>query len=117
MSEIKLSLNGFYRQLLDWWADFRNAFSDINYAHYVIWNNKEMRIDNKSIFYRKYADCGILYLNDLLFSLDNVRSFEYLKNVGILILTWSALRLSVPKDRLPYSMKILRVPIFADFAD
>ena len=42
-----------------------------------------MIIDNKSIFYRKYADCGILYLNDLLFSLDNVRSFEYLKNVGL----------------------------------
>ena len=82
--------------------DFRNAFSDINYAHYVIWNNKEIRIDNKSIFYKKYADCGILYLNDLLFSLDNVRSFEYLKNAGLdsNFLTWSALWLSVPKDRL-----------------
>ena len=46
--------------------------------------------------------CGILYLNDLLFSLDNVRSFEYLKNAGLdsNFLTWSALRLSVPKDRL-----------------
>ena len=63
--------------------DFRNAFSDINYAHYVIWNNKDIRIDNKSVFYKKYADCGIMYLNDLLFSLDNIRSFEYLKNVGL----------------------------------
>ena len=34
--------------------------------------------------------------------MDNVRSFEYLKNVGLdsNFLTWSALRLSVPKDRL-----------------
>ena len=100
--DLNLSLNGFYQQLLEWWADFRNAFSDINYAHYVIWNNKEIRIDNKSIFYKKYAEWGILYLNDLLFSLDNVRSFEYLKNAGLdsNFLTWSALRLSVPKDRL-----------------
>ena len=100
--DLNLSLNGFYQQLLEWWADFRNAFSDINYAHYVIWNKKEIRIDNKSIFYKKYAECGILYLNDLLFSLDNVRSFEYLKNAGLdsNFLTWSALRLSVPKDRL-----------------
>ena len=94
--DLNLSLNGFYQQLLDWWADFRNAFSDINYAHYVIWNNKEIT------FYKKYADCGIIYLNDLLFSLDNIRSFEYLKNTGLdsNFLTWSALLLSMPKDKL-----------------
>ena len=100
--DLNLRLNGFYQQLLSWWADFRNAFSDINYAQYVIWNNKDIRVDNKSIFYKKYVDCGIVYLNDLLFSLDNIRSFEYLKNVGLdsNFLTWSALRLSVPKDKL-----------------
>ena len=65
-------------------------------------NNKDIRIDNKPIFYKKYADCGIVYLNDLLFSLDNIRSFEYLKDTGLdsNFLTWSALRLSVPKDKL-----------------
>ena len=52
-------LNGFYQQLLSWWAHFRNAFSDINYSQYVIWNNKDIRIYNKPIFYKKYADCGI----------------------------------------------------------
>ena len=47
-------------------------------------------------------DCGIVYLNDLLFSLDNIRSFEYLKDTGLdsNFLTWYALRLSVPKDKL-----------------
>ena len=100
--DLNLRLNGFYQQLLSWWADFRNAFSDINYSQYVIWNNKDIRIDNKPIFYKKYADCGIVYLNDLLFSLDNIRSFEYLKDTGLdsNFLTWSALRLSVPKDKL-----------------
>ena len=73
---LDLLLNGFYQQLLSWWADFRNAFSDINYSQYVIWNNKDIRIDNKSIYYKKYADCVIVYLNDLLFTLDNIRSFE-----------------------------------------
>ena len=52
------------------------------------------------LFYKKYADCGIVYLNDLLFSLDSIRSFDYLKDTGLdsNFLTWSALRLSVPKD-------------------
>ena len=52
VKDLNLSLNGFYQQLLDWWADFRNAFSDINYAHYVKWKNKEIRIDKKSFFYK-----------------------------------------------------------------
>ena len=106
--DLNLRLNSFYQQLLSWWADFRNAFADINYAQYVIWNNKDIRIDNKPIFYKKYVDCGIVYLNDLLFSLDNIRSFEYLKDTGLVsnFLTWSALRLSVPKDKLSSFPKV-----------
>ena len=100
--DLNLRLTDFYQQLLSWWADLRNAFSDINYSQYVLWNNKDIRIDNKPIFYKRYADCGIVYLNDLLFSLDNIRSFEYLTDTGLdsNFLTWSALRLSVPKDKL-----------------
>ena len=44
---------------------------------------------------------GIVYWNDLSFSLDNIHSFEYLTDTGLdsNFLTWSALRLSVPKDK------------------
>ena len=38
-------LNGFYSDLL-WWEEFRNTFSDINYAERIIWNNKDIRIEN-----------------------------------------------------------------------
>ena len=51
VKDLNLNLNDFYRRLLIWWADFRNASSDINYAHYVIWNNKDKIIDNKPFFY------------------------------------------------------------------
>jgi len=83
-------------------------FSDINYNQYLIWNNKYIRIDNKPIFYEKYADCGTVYLNDLWFRLDNLRSFEYLKDTGLVsnFLTWSALRLSVPKNKLSSFPKV-----------
>ena len=42
-------LNGFYSDLLLWWEEFRNTFSDINYAEIIIWNNKDIRIDNRSV--------------------------------------------------------------------
>ena len=89
-------------QLLTWWAVFRNTFSDSNYSSYIIWDNKDIRIGNKPVFYKTYYHCGIIYLNNLLLSLDNVRSLEIFKSKGLNtnFLTWSALRLSVPKDKL-----------------
>ena len=102
VKDLNLRLTNFYMQLLTWWAEFRNTFSDSNYSSYIIWNNKDIRIGNKPVFYKTYYDCGIIYLNDLLLSLDNVRSLEIFKSRGLNtnFLTWSALRLSVPKDKL-----------------
>ena len=74
VKDLNLRLTNFYIQLLTWWADFRNTFSESNYSSYVIWNNNDIRIGNKPVFYKTYYDCGIIHLNDLLLSLDNVRS-------------------------------------------
>ena len=62
----------------------------------------DIRIGNKPVFYKTYFDCGIIYLKDLLSTLDNVHSLEIFKSRGLItnFLTWSALRLSVPKDKL-----------------
>ena len=62
-----------------------------------------LEIFSKFLKIFEYLDKFIaFYLNDLLLSLDNIRSFEYLKDTGLdsNFLTWSALRLSVPKDKL-----------------
>jgi len=48
--DLNLRLTNFYMQLLTWWADFRNTFSDSNYFSYIIWNNKDVRIGNKPDF-------------------------------------------------------------------
>ena len=59
--DLNLRLNGFYKQLLSWWADFRNDFSDINYAQYVIWNNKDIRIE-KNLFFIKRMQTVELFI-------------------------------------------------------
>ena len=43
--------------------DFRCSFSDVNYSQNVIWNNKDIRINNKPVFYKTYFDKGITYLS------------------------------------------------------
>ena len=62
----------------------------------------DIRIGNKPVFYKTYFDCGIIYIKDLLFTLDNVHSLEIFKSRGLNtnFLRWSVLRLSVPKDKL-----------------
>ena len=46
----------FYYELLLWWSDLReSADSDSGY-NYIIWNNKEILIEGKSVFYRHYYD-------------------------------------------------------------
>ena len=93
-------LNGFYSDLLLWWEEFRNTFSDINYAQRIIWNNKDIRIDNRSVFYKLYYESGIVYVRDLIFESDNKQSHDFYRQKGLKtdFLTWTGLRLSVPKE-------------------
>ena len=57
----------FYYELLSWWTHFRNTFdSERNWCQ-IIWNNKEIRIGNKPVYYKKYFESGILLVKDLLF--------------------------------------------------
>jgi hypothetical protein len=97
VNDLDLNLSKFYLQLLRWWADFRCSFSDLNYSQNVIWNNKDIRINNKPVFYKTYFDKGITYLNDLQFDVDNVRSYESFKQKGLNtnFLNWTALRSSI----------------------
>ena len=63
-------LNGCYSDLLLCWEEFRNTFSDINYAQRIIWNNKDIRIDNRSVFYKLYYENGIVYISSLMIFID-----------------------------------------------
>ena len=41
----------FYRELLEWWLEFRNLFLADKERLCIIWNNKDIRIDEKPVFY------------------------------------------------------------------
>ena len=71
MNDLNVRLSGFYLEMLKWWAQFRNTLSDFNYSRYIIWNNKDIRIANKSVFYKACFDNGIFHLIDLQFDQDN----------------------------------------------
>ena len=88
----------FYRELLLWWSQFRETFvTDLNWTN-IIWNNKEIRIDKKPIYYKKYFDSGITHIHDLRLDLNINDSFSYVSNKirKISFLQWAGLRHSIP---------------------
>jgi len=90
----------FYGELLQWWSEFRDLFSDEKYRLSIIWNQKDIRINGKPVFYKTYEDSGICTISDLLLNLDNVESFGAIRNKAkkVNFLSWTGLRHSVPSN-------------------
>ena len=66
----------FYTGLLQWWADFRDEFSAEKLWHNIIWNNKDIRIDNQPIFYKTFFDSGITHVTDPRFDSNTTESYN-----------------------------------------
>ena len=66
----------FYIELLQSWSEFRIEFDAEKDWQNIVWNNKDIRINNKSVFYKNFFESGIIYVNDLLFGLNNKDSYN-----------------------------------------
>ena len=88
----------FYHELLLWWSEFRESFASESDWKNIVWNNKEIRIDNKPVYYKNYFKSGIIYIHDLLFNLDTIDSYNYFLNKidKSNFLQWAGLRHSIP---------------------
>ena len=91
----------FYLEMLQWWSEFRSKFSTDSKAYdSIIWNNCNIKIDGKPICYHNYMNAGVIFINDLMYSRNNVESFNIAKDKGLIgsnYLTWSAVCCAVPK--------------------
>ena len=57
----------FYSELLQWWCEFRIVFDSRRESQYILWNNKEIWVDKKPVFYKILFEQDIIFVNDLLF--------------------------------------------------
>jgi len=90
----------FYKELLQWWADIRIAFSTKPSISYnIIWNNKDFKTVNKTIYYSNYVNAGILLINQLQFNKNNIECYDSVKSKGLKhtnFLARSGIRTAVP---------------------
>ena len=85
--------------MLHWWSDFRSRFDLLSLRKTIIWNNHNIRVNNKPIFCNNYNSANIVLLSDLKFDLSNTESFNLAKHKGLKdsnFLTWTGVRCAVP---------------------
>ena len=102
MKDYKIKSN-FYTELLNEWSSFREKMSSNDSFNAIIWNNKNIRIDNRPLFNQDLYDLGICFPNDLHLNLSNIQSYNAVKGNSIKsinILFWTAIRLIVKKKSI-----------------
>ena len=75
----------------------------------IIWNNKEIKVENKPVYCKHYVNARVICIQDLLSSLNSTDSYNQLsKNIcKTNILEWAGLCRSIPLslrsyDRYPF---------------
>ena len=93
-----LNISLFYLELLQWWSEFRDKFSPEKDWRYILWNNKQILINNKTVYYKSYFEAGVVRISDLSFDLNNKDSFSLVSNriSKTNFLVWAGLRHSIP---------------------
>ena len=69
----------FYKNILrEWFALKEDPQNVADVQREVIWNNRSIKIDNKSIFYRKLYHRGMVFINDIINEHGNFISYQTL---------------------------------------
>ena len=99
LKDLTPSLTDFYSDLLLWWERSLEIHFSISVMHKVLFGTIST-IDSRSVFLKLYYENRIVYIRDLMSESDNKQSHGVYRQKGLKtdFLTWTGLRLSVPKE-------------------
>ncbi len=107
----------FYLELLSLWSELRESADPDRGYKYILWNNKEILIEGKTIFYRHITLIMVLFSQrtSCLADKTNTESFSTMKKQGLTntnFLVWIGLRQSVPlnlRGNIPSSKEVIDI--------
>ena len=101
----------FCTKLLQWCSEFQIEFDAGKDWQNIIWNNKDMRINNKSVCYKNFFESGIIYINNLLFELNNIDSYNVILDIinKINFLVWAGLQHALPSHLKTNTNPVLEI--------
>ena len=69
----------FYIELLDYFKELKSLYNDCYSSILLLWNNENITIEGKSLYWKKLADKGVLSVQDLLNNNGNYLTYEDFK--------------------------------------
>ena len=81
--------------------ELRCSYQDLYKSKFIIWNNKEITIENKSIYWKHLLEKGLCFVHDLrdengkFFSLED---FQFKYNVQLGFMQYFQLLAAIPSD-------------------
>lgn len=66
--------------MLHWWSDFCFRFNLVSPCETIIWNNHNIEVNSKPIFYNNYNSANIVLLSNFKFDFSNTESFNLAKH-------------------------------------
>ena len=92
----------FYKERLQWWANFRaEFFTKPPISEYIIWNNKNITVDCKTVYYLFYVKAGFLICKHMLLNMTNLESYNFAKRKGLKhsnFSVWTGIRQAIPLE-------------------
>ena len=77
---INKCLPNFYRELLQYFQEFKNKTNIFPYGEFLLWNNKAITIENSSVFWRAWFKRKIIYVQDVLNAEGNFLTLKEFQN-------------------------------------
>ena len=95
------NLPEFYRTILSYWQSFKLVTNhEVSAEKQIIWNNRDILVDGKPIFYNSWVNKGIICIKDLLAEDLNFLSLTELKaklNLEVPFTTFYGILQAIPK--------------------
>ena len=98
---LKTGLPLFYRELLQYFHDLKNATNIFPNGEFILWNNKSITIDNATLFWKPWFEEGAVTVKDVLNPEGNFLLYEEFRNkftITINYLHYFQLISAIPSD-------------------
>ena len=77
---INNGLPTFYRELLQYFQEFKDKTKIFSYGKFLLWNNEEITIDKNTLFWKSWFKKNILSIQDILNADGNFLTFQQFQN-------------------------------------
>ena len=72
-------ISSFYLELLDYFKELRSYFQDEYNSDLILWNNQDITIEGKSLYWKHWVASGIYFIHDILNEQGKYLTYEEFK--------------------------------------